>query len=88
MATSDGKWYSSATGYTRPTGAFLDIANAGSAPIIYIEDPENGATAIMSIGVDESANVQGWYTVNGMKLDKAPVEKGVYVKDGKKVVIK
>jgi hypothetical protein len=42
----------------------------------------------MSIGVDESANVQGWYTVNGMKLDKAPVEKGVYVKDGKKVVIK
>ena len=29
-----------------------------------------------------------WYTLSGQKLDGEPTEKGVYIKDGKKVVIK
>jgi hypothetical protein len=30
---------------------------------------------------------EGWYTLDGMKMDKQPKHKGVYIKDGKKVVI-
>ena len=32
--------------------------------------------------------VDSWYTINGVKLDEQPTEKGVYIHNGKKVVIK
>ena len=35
-----------------------------------------------------AVSAEGWYTINGVKLVGAPTEKGVYIKDGKKVVIK
>jgi hypothetical protein len=90
MAISNGTWYSSATGYTRPTGAYLDIElNGSEAPIIYIEDPETGTTGIMEMDVEKKAlSTEGWYTVSGVKLQGAPTQKGVYIKDGKKVIIK
>ena len=90
MAISNGTWYSSATGYTRPTGAYLDIElNGSEAPIIYIEDPETGTTGIMEMDVEKQAlSTEGWYTVSGVKLQGAPTQKGVYIKDGKKVIIK
>ena len=28
-----------------------------------------------------------WYTINGVKLDKQPTKKGVYILNGKKVVV-
>ena len=31
---------------------------------------------------------EGWFNLRGMKLQGAPTEKGVYIKDGKKIVIK
>ena len=53
------------------------------------EEPNGNTTAIMSISEDAtSTNAKGWYNLNGMKMDGAPVQKGVYIKDGKKVVIK
>ena len=30
----------------------------------------------------------GWYTVDGCKLDKQPTAKGLYIRNGRKVVIK
>jgi hypothetical protein len=91
MAISNGTWYSSEDGYTRPTGAFLDIDMDGvaGAPVIYIEDPETGTTGIMEMDVEKQAlSTEGWYTVSGVKLQGAPTQKGVYIKDGKKVIIK
>ena len=91
MAIGNGEWYTSADGYTRPTGAFLvfEEAPAAGAPCVSIEDINGaGTTAIMNVNYNKAINAEGWYTVNGMKLDNAPVEKGVYIKDGKKVVIK
>ena len=32
--------------------------------------------------------VDGWYTLNGIRLQGAPTEKGVYINNGKKIVIK
>ena len=53
------------------------------------EDIDGTATAIKSISEDSTnANAKGWYNLNGMKMDGAPVQKGVFIKDGKKVVIK
>ena len=29
-----------------------------------------------------------WYTLDGVRLDKAPTRKGLYINNGRKVVIK
>ena len=49
----------------------------------------NGETTSIDhspLTIDHSADV--WYTLDGRKLDKKPTKKGVYVKNGRKVVIK
>jgi hypothetical protein len=75
----------------RPLGAYIKFAEASpsEAHYIYIEEPDGSTTAISSIAADgEMIPAQGWYTVNGVKLETAPTEKGIYINNGKKIVIK
>ena len=62
------------------------------APNITVEDFDGQTTTIKSISVDEihGLNVvaEGWYTLQGVKLQGAPTQSGVYINNGKKVVIK
>ena len=64
----------------------------GAAPVITIEDFdfETGTTAIKTLNAEtmKAYSVDGWYTLNGVKLQGVPTEKGVYINNGKKVVIK
>ena len=77
----------SATATVYPLGAYIHTANPKAR--IFVQEEDGTVTEIERINADGSVVEAGaWYTVNGMKLDKAPVEKGVYIKDGKKVVIK
>ena len=84
-ASSTNKWN------IAPFNAYM-LQPAGSparAITFTFEDIDGGTTAIKSISEDATGtNVKGWYNLNGMKMDGAPVQKGVYIKDGKKVVIK
>ena len=64
---------------------------AGTLTRIFVEDFENGTTVIKELGVDgtnKAYALDGWYTLNGVKLQGAPTEKGIYINNGKKVVIK
>jgi hypothetical protein len=73
------------------TKAYIKLASGSSSARFFVEEPgENGATAIKSLNVNtmESVDMDGWYTVGGIKLQGAPTEKGVYINNGKKVVIK
>ena len=61
------------------------------APLITFEDlNENGTTSIVTFNAESKSfvNVDGWYTLNGVKLQGAPTEKGIYINNGKKIVIK
>ena len=68
------------------------FSGCDAAARIYIEDlDENGITAVKTLSADQINGLkiaEGWYTVNGIKLQSAPTEKGVYINNGKKVVIK
>ena len=88
MAISNGAWYQA--GYTRPTGAYITINSAsGARPVFYIEEIDGSTTAIEAVTVaDTKMSAEGWYTLGGVKLNAAPTQKGVYIKDGKKFVIK
>lgn len=60
------------------------------APTITVEDFDGSVTAIKSINADQihGLNVKGMYNLNGMKMNNVPTQKGIYIINGKKVVIK
>lgn len=66
--------------------AYIETATAGAR--IFIEEPDGTITAINAIDLNNNTMDEGWYTVNGMKLNAAPTQKGTYIKDGKKVFVK
>ena len=81
----------SGNGATLPrTYAYLQFQSeaAADAARILIQEPDGTYTAIQGVVADGAKTADGWYSVNGMKLNAAPTQKGVYVKDGKKVVVK
>ena len=88
LSLTSGKFQpASETATVYPLGAYVKTAAAGAR--IFIEEEDGTVTEIESINADGTVVEAGaWYTVNGMKLDKAPTEKGVYIKNGKKVVVK
>ena len=58
---------------------------------VFVEDLDsNGTTVIREINTQSMTTVitDGWYTLNGVKLQGAPTEKGIYINNGKKIVIK
>ncbi|MBR1447698.1 MAG: hypothetical protein IJ588_02990 [Prevotella sp.] len=84
------EWYTNHTGINlRAFEAYLSGCSAKAR--IFIEDiDENGTTAIKELNAQTmtATTVDGWYTLNGIRLAGAPTEKGVYINNGKKVVIK
>jgi hypothetical protein len=76
----------------KPMEAYLKYAEGTfHAPVITFEDlNENGTTSIVTFNADTKSfvAVDGWYTLNGVKLQGAPTEKGIYINNGKKIVIK
>ena len=81
------------TAPNRPCPAFGAYIKAKSgvqaAPSIFIEEADGSTTAITAINADGVAvKAEGWYTINGVKLQGMPTEKGIYINNGKKIVIK
>ena len=91
-----GTWYD-ARKYTEATALtlkafrayihFIEVPAEGAR--VFIEEPDGSITAINGLQLNNNeANAEGWYTVNGMKLDAAPTQKGTYINNGKKVIVK
>lgn len=52
---------------------------------------DDDTTGIATLRTDGKLNLSGstaWYTLDGRRLDTMPTRKGIYIKDGNKVVIK
>ena len=77
-----------------PFDCYVDLSGdaAGARNVTFeFEEPNGTVTAITSVTVDlsnASKNAEGWYNLNGLKLQTAPTQKGVYIKDGKKFIVK
>ena len=96
---SKGAWYD-ASNYTeaspaniKPLRGYLDMtgnANAARA-LIFIDEPDGTTTAIQAVSSDKigsDVKADGWYTIGGMKLQGAPTQKGIYINNGKKIIVK
>ena len=89
--TSDATWN------IVPFAAFVNLGESQSfnarEVTFTMQEADGSTTTIRSIDADTTGEgkafaAQGWYTLDGMKLNAAPTEKGVYINNGKKVVIK
>ena len=51
-------------------------------------DLGEGTTRIDNLNVNDNDNEATWYDLNGRKLNGKPAQKGIYIKNGKKIVVK
>ena len=85
---------STATWSIVPFEAYIDMSAVPAAArnmTFYVEDIDGSVTAIKGISADAAAKAkvaEGWYTINGVKLNAAPTQKGIYINNGKKFVVK
>ena len=84
---------SSATWTIAPFEAYIDMSDLPEvqAMTFYFEELDGTMTAIKSVNTDNlngKMNAEGMYNLNGMKLNSIPTQKGVYIQNGKKIVIK
>ena len=79
--------------YMAPLAAYFQIPEGSAARIIEFEEADGTVTAIEVVKADanESNSVssvkEGWYTLQGVKLESAPTQKGIYIFNGKKIAI-
>ena len=73
----------------KPLSGYVTVPGAGANARIIVEEADGSTTAINAI-TGESVNyaAEGWYTIDGVKLNTLPTQKGIYINNGKKVVIK
>lgn len=78
---------------------FVYVIGAGTKPAhrCWIELPKAAGARILTIAIDQTtgisevkaaANGEGWYDLQGRKMTTMPTQRGLYVIDGKKVVVK
>lgn len=85
----DGEFYDAATTPQTiyPLNGYVETATAGAR--IFVEEADGSTTAINAITGEAITNAaEGWYTIGGVKLNGEPTEKGIYINNGVKVVIK
>ncbi|MBR5689679.1 MAG: hypothetical protein IKX17_04460, partial [Prevotella sp.] len=94
---SGGKFYYS-TGLTKMKAfrAYFDFFDV----LTSVENGSAGAKIGLVINDGETTSLneelrmkseefgEGWYSIDGMKLNGEPKKKGIYIKDGRKVVVK
>lgn len=77
------------TGYLRQMSAFSYVPDDVAAHEFIIEELGGNTTVIRGINIDgQNISAEGLYNMNGMKLNSVPTQKGVYIQNGKKIVIK
>ena len=96
-APGDKTWLyitSAATWDIVPFEAYIDMSqvpNEARNMTFYVEEIDGTVTAINGVTkevIGTNLNADGWYTLNGVKLQSAPTVKGIYINNGKKIVIK
>lgn len=83
-------WYPTAELTVRTCRAYFELTNevpeTAGAPSIVIDYGE--ATSLTPAPSPTGEGSGYWYTLDGRRLDKKPTQKGMYVKNGRKVVVK
>ncbi len=86
-ATSSNTWT------VVPFDAYVELTEAAAARGVTFtfEEIDGTATVIKAVDAEDAESAksaaEGWYTINGIKLNAKPTQKGIYIFNGKKVAI-
>ncbi|MBO4430932.1 MAG: leucine-rich repeat domain-containing protein, partial [Bacteroidaceae bacterium] len=88
----DGKgWYYYATTLHVPAAALQSYKDSEVwgifQEILPMTDEETGVKEVTVNEQQPIVNSEGWYTLQGVKLDEQPTQKGIYLYNGKKVAV-
>ena len=86
-------WYPTAELTVRTCRAYFELTNevpeTAGAPSIVIEYGDESTGIVLGTDfTDYTAKTDAWYTLDGRKLNGKPTQKGMYVKNGRKEVVK
>jgi hypothetical protein len=92
--SNDQFWYSTGLTKMKAFRAYFEfddvltsIEDAGTnIAMNFEENQSSGISEKVSVKSEKSA--EGWHTVDGRRLNGTPTQKGVYIKNGKKIIIK
>ena len=85
-----GQFYRATSGTLKANHCYLALPNSSSYPVLsrmMVGGGDGDATGL-DVPIVEEEDGSDWYSLDGRKLQKRPVQKGVYILNGKKVVIK
>jgi hypothetical protein len=68
--------------------AYFQFSGADAARSVILNFGEGEASGIVDQRSENTTADGSWYTVDGVKLDKQPARKGLYIQGGRKVVVK
>lgn len=86
--------------WMQPNRAYFSISRAHMPHIfdgssseaklaIFLEGTDSEPTGIKTVGdVEPETGNDAWYTLQGVRLSQQPIERGIYIHKGKKIVIK
>ena len=87
--TYDGILRKAAVGRTmKPFRAYFDFSGIPATARQFILNFGDGEVSGIAELATDGESSGYWYNVNGMKLDKQPTRKGLYIQNGKKIVVK
>ena len=86
--SEDYKWAISKDGYYRIRINVFEETIEGEYLGAEMPDGIDPLNEELRMKSEESATAQGWFTLDGCRLDSKPTQKGIYIHGGKKVVIK
>ena len=87
-AEVEGSAFISALRSIRPFEAYLTVSGAEAARRVIPIFEDGESTGIIDLPVSADLADDVWYTLDGRRLLAKPTEKGVYINDGKKVIVR
>lgn len=66
---------------------YIDMAGSSAAPVLSLVDG-SGTTSLENVRWQTDDEVGEWFTLDGRKLSAKPTTKGLYIFNGKKVVVR
>lgn len=88
-APMSGIKFGACRAYFQLNGITMNPSVGGGVKAFVLDFGDGGATSIQHIdGLQRDGQSPGWYTLDGRRMDGQPQQRGVYIKNGRKVVIK
>ena len=68
--------------------AYFQFSEAAASRLFVLDFGDGKATGVTTTNLSNSTNVDGWYAVDGRKLNGKPAKKGIYIHQGRKNIVK